>query len=61
LSAGEKVRLVGNPIHWSERPTTPVVAPPDVGQHTREVLREWLGMPETEIEELEEQKVVSDQ
>jgi crotonobetainyl-CoA:carnitine CoA-transferase CaiB-like acyl-CoA transferase len=60
LPSGQNVRLVGNPIHWPERPTTPAVAPPEVGQHTREVLREWLGMPESEIEELEAQKVVSD-
>lgn len=47
-SAG-KVRLVRNPMQLSETPASSGNAPPLLGQHTDEVLREVLGKGEDEI------------
>jgi crotonobetainyl-CoA:carnitine CoA-transferase CaiB-like acyl-CoA transferase len=38
----EKVALVANPIHFGASPVTYRNAPPTLGQHTDEVLAEWL-------------------
>jgi formyl-CoA transferase len=42
-TAGE-VKLVGPPFRFSETPAAPRSAPPLLGQHTEEVLREVLGL-----------------
>lgn len=47
-SAGT-VKLVRNPIRMSGLPATSVLAPPLLGQHTGDVLREVLGRSEEEI------------
>jgi crotonobetainyl-CoA:carnitine CoA-transferase CaiB-like acyl-CoA transferase len=39
----EKVALVANPIRLGASPVTYRNAPPTLGQHTDEVLRDWLG------------------
>jgi crotonobetainyl-CoA:carnitine CoA-transferase CaiB-like acyl-CoA transferase len=39
----EKVALVANPIRFGASPVTYRNAPPTLGQHTDEVLRDWLG------------------
>lgn len=44
-----KVKLVRNPIQMSATPATSDKAPPLLGQHTDEVLREVLGRSEEEI------------
>lgn len=44
-----KVKLVRNPIRMSATPATSDKAPPLLGQHTDEVLREMLGRSEEEI------------
>ena len=56
-SAGQ-VKLVRNPIRMSATPATSGMAPPLLGQHTTEVLREMLGRSEEEIEALRERGVV---
>lgn len=56
-SAGQ-VRLVRNPIRMSATPATSSMAPPLLGQHTGEVLREVLGRSEDEIAALRDQGVV---
>ncbi len=53
-----KVPVVGSPIHLSETPVQ-YGAPPLLGQHTREVLREVLGMGEAEIDELRRAGVIA--
>ncbi|RNF28876.1 CoA-transferase [Massilia aurea] len=56
-SAGQ-VKLVRNPIRMSATPATSGMAPPLLGQHTTEVLREMLGRSEEEIAALRERGIV---
>ena len=51
-SAGDRVPLVSNPIDFDATPVTYDRAPPLLGEHTEEVLREWLGYSAEEIEAL---------
>jgi crotonobetainyl-CoA:carnitine CoA-transferase CaiB-like acyl-CoA transferase len=51
--------VVGNPLNFSETPVEYKRAPPLLGQHTDEILREVLGMDAPEIARLSEQKVTS--
>ncbi|HEU0204470.1 MAG TPA: CaiB/BaiF CoA-transferase family protein [Burkholderiaceae bacterium] len=51
------IRLLANPIRLSATPVTRYVAPPAVGQHTRDVLGD-LGLSETQIDALIERKVL---
>jgi crotonobetainyl-CoA:carnitine CoA-transferase CaiB-like acyl-CoA transferase len=46
------VPLVANPIKMSKTPTGASTAPPLLGQHTSEVLREHLSLSDSEIEAL---------
>jgi len=56
-SAGQ-VKLVRNPIRMSATPATSGMAPPLLGQHTTEVLREVLGRSEEEIAALRDRGVI---
>ena len=53
-----KVKLVRNPIRMSATPATSDKAPPLLGQHTEEVLREVLGRSDGEIAALRDKGVV---
>ncbi|WP_312518837.1 CaiB/BaiF CoA-transferase family protein [Massilia sp.] len=53
-----RVKLVRNPIRMSATPATSGVAPPLLGQHTGEVLRDVLGRSEEEIAALRERGVL---
>jgi crotonobetainyl-CoA:carnitine CoA-transferase CaiB-like acyl-CoA transferase len=46
------VKLATNPIHFSDTPITRYTAPPTMGQHTGEVLRELLGLDDEEVARL---------
>jgi len=50
-SAGD-VDLIASPIRMSETPVSYRRAPPTLGQHTDEVMRELLGMDDGELEKL---------
>jgi crotonobetainyl-CoA:carnitine CoA-transferase CaiB-like acyl-CoA transferase len=52
------VDLIGSPVKLSETPVDYRLAPPTCGQHTEEVLRELLSMPDDEIRTLREKKVI---
>jgi len=43
------IPLVANPVKMSATPPSYRLAPPRVGEHTREVLREWLGYDDEAI------------
>ena len=58
LSADGMVDLIGNPIKFSETPVDYALPPPSCGQHTDEVLKELLGMPEPEIAGLRDRGIV---
>lgn len=53
-----KVSLVRSPMRLSATPATYDMAPPLLGQHTDEVLREVLGQSEAQIAALRERKVL---
>lgn len=42
-SRGRRYRLLASPVHWHGEPTRHATAPPDLGEHSDEVLRQWLG------------------
>ncbi len=52
------VPMVASPIRLSETPVRPPTAPPLLGQHTREVLSELLGMADAELQVLRERGVI---
>lgn len=41
-AAGRRYKLIGSPLHWPGQPDK-VTRPPALGEHTAEVLRDWLG------------------
>lgn len=47
-----RVRLTGLPIKLSETPGAVETPPPLLGQHTAEVLADWLALPAAEVERL---------
>ena len=51
-AAGEAVPTVSNPVNFTATPVQYANAPPLLGEHTDEVLREWLGYSEEKIAEL---------
>ena len=46
---GTSVNLVGLPFRLSETPGAPGIAPPSCGEHTDEILADWLGLGPAEI------------
>ena len=53
-----RLKVVGTPMKFSRTPCRIEKASPDLGQHTEEVLRDFLGLSEEEIQELRQAKVV---
>jgi crotonobetainyl-CoA:carnitine CoA-transferase CaiB-like acyl-CoA transferase len=56
--AGGPIPLIGSPIRLSKTPVEYRRAPPTLGQHTNEVLRELLDMDDAEIARLREAGVI---
>ena len=46
------VHVVGSPVRLSATPARVPAASPTLGEHTRDVMRDVLGLPETEIDKL---------
>jgi crotonobetainyl-CoA:carnitine CoA-transferase CaiB-like acyl-CoA transferase len=57
-SSGATVKVIANPIRLSETPADYRLPPPLLGEHTVEILRDRLGLAETELTKLREQKVI---
>jgi crotonobetainyl-CoA:carnitine CoA-transferase CaiB-like acyl-CoA transferase len=53
-----KLTMAGIPIQLDQTPGKLRHAPPVVGQHTTEVLRDWLGLDEAKIADLRTRKAV---
>ena len=51
-SQGASVPTVSNPVRFDRTPVEYRLAPPILGEHTDEVLRDWLGYSDAEIESL---------
>jgi CoA:oxalate CoA-transferase len=49
---GVRAKVVGNPIRFDGEPRLDPGAAPALGQHTVDVLREWAGLGDGEIDEL---------
>ncbi len=58
LAAGGRVDLIGNPIKMSETPVSYRRAPPTLGQHTDEVLSDWLAADDTRLAELHDEDLI---
>jgi CoA:oxalate CoA-transferase len=54
-----EIKVTGDPIKLSECPADIRSSCPQLGQHTNEVLRDWLGMTEDEIAALKKKSVVA--
>jgi len=52
------VPLVGNPIRLSESPVGYRRAPPALGQHSAEVLADWLALDTTAVAELRQRHII---
>jgi len=52
------VPTVSNPVEFAETPVCYEHAPPALGEHTNEVLREWLGYSDARIEALRKNAVI---
>lgn len=57
-AAGHDVPVVSNPVDFSATPVRYDRAPPLLGEHTDEVLREWLGYPDEFIAGLRESSAI---
>ena len=55
---GRTVQLVASPIKLSETPVATRRPPPMLGEHTHEVLRDWLGWDEARIDALRQQAII---
>ena len=58
-AAAGAVDLIGNPINMSETPVKYRYAPPTLGQHTDEVLKEILGLSEDQLKKLHNDGLIS--
>ncbi|MBL8378062.1 MAG: CoA transferase [Burkholderiales bacterium] len=55
---GGRLRLAGVPLRMSATPPVPGRRPPDLGEHTEEILRDDLGMTDEEIARLKTEGAV---
>ncbi len=51
-SQGRSYPLLGSAVHWHDEPPRHVMPPPDIGQHTDEVLHQWLGYDDATVARL---------
>jgi len=57
--AGEKgIDLIGNPVKFSKTPVSYRRPPPKLGQHTQEILKEYLNLDQSTLDAYQEQGVI---
>jgi crotonobetainyl-CoA:carnitine CoA-transferase CaiB-like acyl-CoA transferase len=56
--AARKIRMAGIPLKFSRTPATIRLPPPLLGQHTAQILRDWIGLGSEELDELQRKKVI---
>jgi crotonobetainyl-CoA:carnitine CoA-transferase CaiB-like acyl-CoA transferase len=56
--SGARIPVAGQPIKLSRTPAAVSQAAPEVGQHSREVLRDWLGLDDARIEAVAREGVI---
>ena len=52
------IRTAASPMRFSSTPVRYKLAPPTIGEHTSEILGDWLGMHPQHIEELRQRNVI---
>ncbi|MDB5885585.1 MAG: putative CoA-transferase [Polaromonas sp.] len=52
------IRTVASPLRMSDSPVEYRIAPPRIGEHTEEVLQDWLGLAEAQCAILREQGAI---
>ncbi len=57
-ASGDAIPTVSNPVEFSGTPVGYRTAPPLLGEHTDEVLREWLGYSDAQIRSLRESAAI---
>ncbi len=57
-SAGDAVPSVANPVNFADTPVSYRLAPPSLGEHTEEVLRDWLGYSADMIDTLRQDAAI---
>jgi crotonobetainyl-CoA:carnitine CoA-transferase CaiB-like acyl-CoA transferase len=55
---GGSVKVPGNPIKFSESAEEEFLAPPLLGEHTKQVLNGWLGYSDEELESLDKLQII---
>ncbi len=55
---GRSVPQVSNPVTFGRTPVCYGKAPPLLGEHTNEVLREWLGYSDAQIDKLRQSEII---
>ena len=55
---GEEVDLISSPFHLTGATIAPPTHPPGLGEHNRTILREWLNLPDSEIDRLTDQGIL---
>ncbi|MFA7669533.1 MAG: CaiB/BaiF CoA-transferase family protein [Burkholderiaceae bacterium] len=52
------IKTAASPLRFSRTPVSYRIAPPLVGEHSEEVLRDWLGVDDAGLKALQENKVI---
>ncbi|MCY3819732.1 MAG: CoA transferase [Gammaproteobacteria bacterium] len=55
---GNTISLLAPPFRYQNTPLAAPESPPYIGEHTDEVLREWLGIDEAKLKDLHERRVI---